>query len=244
MKKVSVIIPCYNAEEYIRRCMDSLLGQTIGVDNLEIIAVDDASTDRTLDLLLEYESRFPDSVIVIHCEENHRQGAARNLGLEYASADYIGYADADDWCEPDMYELMYERALKYDSDMVMCGYIREGGSGKADLSDFDASPEKSESFLEIDTRDKRSNLIALSGKIGLAAWTKLCKKSMLRENNIYFLEDTFYEDNFWASLLYLYAKKIVIMDKPLYHYFSNINKATLKQDVNRHMVLFDVCLLT
>jgi glycosyltransferase involved in cell wall biosynthesis len=87
-KKISIIIPCYNVEKYIERCIDSLINQTMNLDQMEFIFVNDASTDRTLDILLKYEKKYSDSIMVINSEENLRQGGARNIGLSYTNGDY------------------------------------------------------------------------------------------------------------------------------------------------------------
>ena len=108
MSKISVIIPCYNAENVLDNCLESLTAQTIGIENLEIILVNDASTDGTYDRLCQWEQKYPDSIMVINCTENGRQGRARNIGLEYAGADYIGYMDIDDIAEPEMFEELYK----------------------------------------------------------------------------------------------------------------------------------------
>ena len=118
MKKISVIIPCYNAQAYIPRCLHSIFSQTIGMETLEIILVNDASTDHTLDILLQFENKFPDSVIVVNLEQNIRQGGARNVGLSYASGEYVAFLDADDWIHPDFYSTLYSLALKYDTDII------------------------------------------------------------------------------------------------------------------------------
>ena len=91
MKKVSVVIPCYNAENYIDRCISSLVCQTIGLEAMELIFVNDASGDRTIEHLRAWEEKYPDSIVVIDCEENHRTGGARNIGMRRASAKYIGF---------------------------------------------------------------------------------------------------------------------------------------------------------
>ena len=109
MKKVSVIIPCYNVQDYVEQCILSLVTQTIGVDYLEMIAVNDASTDQTLDRLMELEQKYPQSMMVVNCAQNRKQGTARNIGLSYASADYVSFVDADDWMEPAAYEKMYQK---------------------------------------------------------------------------------------------------------------------------------------
>ena len=123
-KKISVIIPCHNAELTIDRCMESVEKQTIGVENLEIILVNDASKDKTLEKLCIWEAKYPNSIIVIDCEENKKPGGARNIGLDYAGGQYIAFADADDILEEDMYEMLFEAADKQ-CDVAICGSSRE-----------------------------------------------------------------------------------------------------------------------
>lgn len=125
MAEISVIIPCYNVEKYIDRCLESVVAQTIGLDMIEIIVINDASTDNTLKKLYEWERRFPENIMVVTYEENLRQGGARNIGLEYASGQYIGFVDADDWIERDMYRLLYEKMCTMRFDAVKCKYVRE-----------------------------------------------------------------------------------------------------------------------
>ena len=107
MKKISVIIPCYNIAPWIDRCMASIAVQTIGLDDLEVICIDDASTDGTWEHLQRWERKFPDHILLIRQDVNRRQGAARNLGLQYASAPYIAFVDGDDQLEPDYFEQLY-----------------------------------------------------------------------------------------------------------------------------------------
>ena len=127
---ISIVIPCYNVEKYIDRCLESILEQTIGVTNLEVICVDDCSTDATLDRLKIWESKFPDNIMVISYEKNIRQGGARNIGLQYCSSAYIGFIDGDDWIEADMYRNLYERMSCGNYDLVSCKYIRDDGRGE------------------------------------------------------------------------------------------------------------------
>ena len=99
MKTVSVVVPCYNAAQYLDKCIRYLLNQTIGRENIEIILVNDASTDdgRTWCKIMEYERMFPDVILAVSLEENMRQGGARNTGISYASGEYLIFCDADDW---------------------------------------------------------------------------------------------------------------------------------------------------
>ena len=107
--KLSIIVPVYNmaADGKLEYCMNSLVGQTIM--DYEIIAVDDASTDNSLEILQDYEKRYPDKVRVVHYEVNKRQGGAKNEGLKVATGEWIGFIDSDDWVTPDYYEKLLLR---------------------------------------------------------------------------------------------------------------------------------------
>ena len=87
MAIISVIVPCYNVEKYVGRCIDSIINQSIGIDNIELILVNDASTDATLDVLSGYEQMYPESIMVINCEQNGKQGTARNIGMMYSTGE-------------------------------------------------------------------------------------------------------------------------------------------------------------
>ncbi|HCG96912.1 MAG TPA: glycosyl transferase, partial [Erysipelotrichaceae bacterium] len=115
--KLSVIVAAYNEEKNIHRCLDSLVHQTMR-DGLEIIVVNDGSIDKTAEICDKYAEEY-DFLKVLHTT-NNGQGMARNRGIEEATGDYIGFVDADDWVEIDMFEHLYEEAVIHDSDMVVC----------------------------------------------------------------------------------------------------------------------------
>lgn len=119
-KKVGVVVPCYNVNAYIDKCMESLLNQTLGLENIEIILVDDASQDDgvTLQRLMEYESKFPDHIMVIALDGNLRQGGARNVGIQYAAGEYLLFCDADDYLSLCAAERLYHVAQIYQADVV------------------------------------------------------------------------------------------------------------------------------
>ena len=129
MKKISVIVPCYNVEREIDRCAQSLVAQSLSISNMELIFVDDASEDSTAQKLSVWEARYPDSIIVIRCTENGKQGTARNIGMQYATGEYIGFVDSDDYVESAMYREMCRIADDERVDMVTCLFVREEEDG-------------------------------------------------------------------------------------------------------------------
>lgn len=235
-KKISIIIPCYNVEKYVERCINSLINQTMDLKQMEFIFVNDASTDQTLDILLEYEKKYSDSMLVINSEENLRQGGARNIGLSYASGDYIGFVDSDDWVEHDMYEKLYDKAFKYDCDVVCCRYIRDDGSGKVNLN---KKTNNEDMLIKIETDDDRSEFIA-TNIIGVAVWDKLYKREMIYNNNIVFPEKLAYEDGLWEPMIYLYVNKAYILEEILYHYYINTQSTVLKKNEEYHLDLLTI----
>ena len=234
MKKISVIIPCYNAENYIEQCVNSLTHQTIGVDDLEIILVNDASTDGTFDKLCSLEQQYPDSIMVINCEQNGKQGTARNIGLGYASAEYVCFIDADDWTETTAFAKMYRLAKKYDCDAVAADYIRENSRTSTPIT----APTKQDAFYIIENDTDRGAFVGIDFGVGFAG--NLYRRSMILENQIFFPEGYFYEDDYWYVLSMHYIKRAYIIGEIYYHYYqhedSTIHKRNSSHQLDRALV--------
>lgn len=228
---ISVILPCYNVEKYIDRCMNSLVMQTIGIENLQIICVDDASTDGTWNKLKEWEQRYPESVSIVHCEVNGKQGTARNIGLTYAQAPYVSFVDSDDWVEKDYFERLYEPATFADYDVVTCSYQRDSSQ---ELSFFEhrLTGEESRGLL-IDSVEKRKTFFNLYS-CGHPVWGKIIRRDLLVENEIYFPEQITYEDAYFEALLHFYVTRIYIVEEQLYHYFVNHESTILTKNADHH----------
>ena len=210
-KKVSVIIPCYNAEEYLETCMQSLLEQTMGREEMELIFVNDASTDGTGNLLMRYEERYPDTIMVIHLPINSKQGTARNIGMDYASGDYIGFCDADDWVEPDMYKLLVERLEETEADYAVCCRYEEYPNGTVGV----LGPGQ-DGVLHLEKEEFKyylRNQLAPAGE-----FQKLYRADFLKRYQLRFAEGLKYEDNFFSGISLYYVDKIGLVAKPLYHY--------------------------
>ena len=119
--KISVIVPVYNAKNYIEKTLNSILSQSI--DSLEIIVINDGSTDGSKDILDYYDKTYS-NIKVIH-QENKGVSISRNLGILLATGEYIGFVDSDDLLDEKMYESMYKKAISYDADICICGFIEE-----------------------------------------------------------------------------------------------------------------------
>jgi glycosyltransferase involved in cell wall biosynthesis len=226
LKKISIIIPCYNAEPYIDRCLETITNQTIGIDNIEIILVDDASTDNTFERLCGWEKQYPESILVVHCEKNGRQGTARNIGIGYATSEYIGFADIDDMAEEAMFEKMYEKARQYDCDMVVCRSKKHGAKQLESISMGRAPGE--DRLIIINDESSRKKL--LKENINLAVWNKIYRRDIITDNNIAFPEGFIYEDIYFSELIKHYVNRIYILEEYLYHHISRADSESNNTD--------------
>jgi glycosyltransferase involved in cell wall biosynthesis len=202
MIKVSVIIPVYNAEAHLRRCLDSLVNQTLR--EIEIIAVDDGSTDGSAGILTAYQEKFPGRIILVR-QVNSGTGAARNRGIERAGGEYIGFVDADDYVEPVMYEEMYGMAKKLNADMIECNYLKEY-KNKATI-------KKIKNYTD-------------NNKLFHTEYS-VCNKIVLREtillHNIRFPVGLNYEDTEFVCKTMLFINTVGFIENPCYHYIQNNN---------------------
>jgi glycosyltransferase involved in cell wall biosynthesis len=212
--KVSVIVPVYNAAKYLEEMVDSLYAQTL--KEIEFIFVDDCSTDNSLEILYKFEKKDTDRVIIIKSDENQGPGGARNIGLQYASGEYIAFADSDDYVKPEMYECMYKKAMEDDYDLVECGYFNERRN--KDMTLWDKRMEGEVSF------DNRVRMFITGGFL----WSKLYKRSIIINSQIQFIDKIQYEDIDFLNRFYCRIQKVGIVDKTLYYYRNNPESFTNK----------------
>ena len=235
MKKISVIIPCYNATKWLPKCFLSLTEQTMGIEDLELIFVDDASDDqgKTWEMLLLFEQAYPDSVIVIHLDENRKQGGARNEGISYASGEYLSFVDADDWVKPELYETVYRRAKECDADIVQfnhCLYTERTGV-------FDSPKDMEEAFYEIGDCDSRKKFL-LSEKITYGCWNKIYRRQLIRDTNVQYAEHVVYEEPLFVYPLLYYGTRFAVLSDHLYVYRQN-DLGTMRQNMKQKETLMD-----
>ena len=233
MRKISVIIPCYNVAHYIDRCITSVIAQTIGMEQFEIICIDDASTDDTWSHLQRWETLFPNHVLLYRQEVNRRQGAARNIGLQCASGEYIAFVDADDWLEPDYLEQLYAPTAQYACDVVCCGRIADT-SEVLTYADEDNRIGGKNSYFVVDTEIER-RLWIRNKILGNEVWGKLIHKKLIMDFQLFFPEKLVYEDMYWLPLLHVYAKSTYYVGKKLYHYFLGNDSTIRSMNQDYHM---------
>lgn len=226
MKKISIIVPCYNVEKYIDRCADSLVHQTIGEAALELIFVDDASTDGTWNRLCEWEKNYPESIVLIRCDKNGRQGTARNIGLQHATAEYISFMDSDDWVERDMYEKMLSIITETGVDVVAGLYQREGSDGKI-YHEEKAYSGPADQICSVREGEQAS--------LPPSSCCKLYRREIIFDNDLFFPEGLCYEDNYWMVLLSFYVRSFYVIGEVFYHYFVNFDSTVMKRDAVHHM---------
>lgn len=216
--KISVIIPCYNVQKYIMRCFDSIYSQTYGFENLEVILIDDLSTDNTWSVLESLQRQYPENVISLKTQKKGKCGGARNLGMDICTGKYITFVDADDYVHPDMLRVLHDRMTEDDYDVAQCGVscFKADKPNVLEVNDFEIQR------LDLDNVDNRKNLILyLTGFTNVTAWAKLYSTEFIREHNLRFIEDVYYEDTHFSMLCVLLAKKYCKVQSTLYYYFEN-----------------------
>lgn len=219
MVKVSVIVPVYNAESSLEKCLDSILGQTL--EDIEIIAVDDGSVDGSGVILKAYMQRT--DKLKCFFQPNAGAGAARNLGLRHATGTYIGLIDSDDFIDPDMYERLYDRAVAEQADVVECNLRHTWSNGE--------DTEVMERFYD-------PHELLCFGRF--VVWNKLFRRAMLTEADVRFPEGYIYEDVAFVANLTPHIRRYAYEDIAPVHYvqrLSSENNATSAKTMHIFPVL-------
>lgn len=197
MAKVSVIVPVYNVEKYIRKCLDSLVNQTL--EDIEIIIVNDGSEDTSIDIVKEYVEKYKN--IKVYEKENGGLSDARNYGLQFATGKYIAFLDSDDYVDVNLYKRMYEKAKTEDSDMVECNFYWT----------YDKKTRK-------DIGQKYKGQKEMFEKARVVAWNKLYKKEVLDKAKVQFPKGLRYEDVEFFYKLIPYIESVSFVKEPLIYY--------------------------
>ena len=211
--KISILIPVYNVENYLRKCLDSIIMQTF--QDFEVICVDDGSDDKSFEILQEYQNK--DKRFSVVRQEHRGVGAARNLALSLAKSKYIQFLDSDDFIESEMFEEMYDIAIKYDTDMVVCTSISRAPDG---------------TFIEVNERSPVNKKLAIFNKpfnwkdcpdkifnmFSPESWQVLYRKELLDKNGLRFPDLTSSNGSALGYIARICASKIVILDRAFINY--------------------------
>ncbi len=222
--KISVIVPVYKVEPYLRKCLDSIINQTYR--NLQIILVDDGSPDNCGAICDEYASK--DSRIEVIHQENGGVSAARNAGLKLAAGDYIGWVDSDDWIEPDMYAYMLENMQKYEADIAVC-------------SRLECFKERKlfKGWRQMEVLDKKQALEKLleNGQMQNYLWDKLWRRELFA--GITFPDGRTFEDIAVMHRIFAKAQRVVCLPEAKYFYLQHnasiVGNVCLKNRFNHYL---------
>jgi Glycosyltransferases involved in cell wall biogenesis len=220
---VSILVPVYNVEKYLGECLDSLVNQTL--KNIEIICINDGSTDGSLEILKEYSNK--DTRVKIIDKKNTGYGNTMNLGIEKASGEYIGIVESDDFAELDMFEVLYKEAKKNDLDVARCNFYY--------YKTVDGSNVKSKFSWVV--HDK---VYAPSDDWGPfyqqpSVWANIYKTSFIKKNKISFLETpgASYQDTAFSFKVYALANRFKIIETPLIHYRTDNDASSSVQSTSK-----------
>ncbi|MBR6722254.1 Stealth CR1 domain-containing protein [bacterium] len=232
--KISIIVPVYNVEKYLQKCLDSLVNQTL--KDIEIICINDGSTDNSLEILQEYAKK--DKRIQIISKKNEGQGVARNIGIEHAQGEYLGFVDPDDWVELEMYEQMYNQAKNLNSEIVICDYKKhqEGTNKNWTPITFEYAKSATQT-IKLDVpcnKNIEKNLLMESLFVSPCySWNKLVKRNLILENDIRFSNIKCYEDVIFILKSFIYSNNFSYVNKSFYHYRIRKN-STVRTYENRY----------
>ena len=208
MVAVSIIVPVYNTEEYLQKCLDSLTNQTL--KNIEIICVNDGSTDNSLKIL--QDNAIKDDRIKIINQENKKQGAARNAGMQVATGEYIGFVDSDDWVDLDFYEKLYIAAKKHNFDIALGTNVRAKKSINKNRLNITEEKEYTTVQEKFDVNIQWKNPCPTN---------KIYKRDLFISHNIRWSEGVYCEDRIFTLKAVYFSNGIVTVPNINYYYFDN-----------------------
>ena len=218
---ISVIIPTYNCEKYICRAIDSVLSQDF--DNIEMIIVDDVSTDNTVKLISE---KYGNNVDIIVKERNEKQGAARNTGLDRARGKYIFFLDADDWIEKGCLKHLCSVAEAYNSEVVACGVNKAWENGRKEFYHGYS--------LSCDDFNESMNYL-IDYRIGTIVWNKLYLRDFIERNKLRFIVPHWHEDVIFSFGVFFLCKSYISISNPYYNYFQRIDSTVNGKQTILHL---------
>ena len=231
MPKISVIIPCHNCSDTIMRTWDSLRNQTIGLDELECIFIDDASDDdgATRESLKKIEREAPKSVTIIQLDENMRQGGARNVALRYATGKYVQFLDSDDMLREDACKMMFTYAEEIGAELVMFNHLYR----LEDTERISGAATENKTYEIIDDDDRKKYLNSTFVDYGCT--NKFYRLDLIRTADAKFAEHVVYEEPLFVYPCFLYLKRFAFLNEALYIYVFR-PKSTVTSMLGTHIL--------
>lgn len=226
MYKITIIVPIYNAEQYLRDTLESIVNQTMNLEDIQVIMIDDVSTDSSTQIMDEYSEKYS-NFMSIKLKENHKvAGAARNIGLEKAEGKYIMFADADDFYMNNACEVLYNEIEGKNADFITSNYINADFDGKVWDKPIFAKEKYKDFKMSIYDYDKSFYVL------NSAVWNKIFRKSFIDENNIKFLEGVVAEDAYFTMSSFMKSENVWYCSKVIYGYRQRNKGNTGKKSVS------------
>jgi glycosyltransferase involved in cell wall biosynthesis len=217
--------------KYLEQCFNSLREQTIGIENLQIIFVDDCSKDNSYEILQRYEKEYPESVLVFQLPENRMAGGARNVGLKHVVGEYTTFVDADDWLATTAYEKAYEAVKSHDLDVVQYGHISVCQGQEQEVNCGQCG--------YIDGSDDNIKKTMILGYIfTFGCWNKLYRTSLMQQVNARYTENTAYEETSFVFPMLAYGERFYQMKEGLYYYRID-NPSITRGYIRKNNKLYD-----
>ena len=250
--KISLIIPVYNVESYLRKALDSVIAQTFGFENIEVILIDDASTDGSADIIREYADKY-DNIIGFYLDEcSGYPGRPRNIGLDNATSDYIMFLDSDDYLESTACEALYQTIVSEDGDIVSGSYTTINRKGVRKLNEWAWTITLTSPDMDKKTRKKRTKEILSNPDFKYVVtdldekptvlgnsniWCKIFKRSVIEDMR--FPEDIVAQDSVFLLESFYRAEKIVFISDIIVHYnnkrVKNENRSVSYEKTNKNL---------
>lgn len=220
-KKLSIIVPVYNTANYIERCLDSLVNQSL--KDIEIIVINDGSTDNSDEIITDYAKNHT-NIKYLFLDNNYGLGHARNIGIKTSESKYITFVDSDDWVDLDLYEIMLSVLEKNNTDIAICGIKNEyNNSFMSEIRYSYSFPNIVDGniLLRLLTKSESNNFY-----ISPVVWNKVYKRSIFEDHNLYFINNSYWEDDIFSFILFSVINNASIIPNIYYHYFLRQDSIT------------------
>ena len=218
---LSIIVPIYNTSHYLDKCLNSLLNQSL--KNIEIILINDGSTDASHHIIEKNFQKIP-NIKYVQLKENKGLGNARNIGISMAQGEYLTFVDSDDWVDLDLYKVVIDKLKNSDAEIAIYGIINEFTNQKSSCIRYQYlfdNTINNEQALRLLAKSQNNNYF-----LSAVVWNKVYRTSVLKNNNLKFLIDSYWEDDIFSFEVLLQVEQVLIVPEVYYHYYNRPNSIT------------------